>query len=237
MIRMGENVIERNFLKDFFPNTNNNSGLVPITEANAKSLLNKHSKTGYIIVSACRGGADFGLDPINDRVKLNTINNRRTKELYSDINKAGFSFTPTYGGFIENQGEPEEEQVYEKSFMVYPFTKEGKPIDFGVLTQFAIDTAKKYNQDDVLVCQPGENPQYFDKEGNVDMSFTGGTTFNDATQTYFTDLHKNTHKSGLKGRPTRFSFNEIYINPAPQCLSESHKRHLSGEKFIPYLKG
>ena len=168
---------------------------------------------------------------------MQAINNQRVKELYNSIIENGFSFTPSYGGFIENQGTNDEETVYEKSFIIYPFNKEGKPLDFKVLYDFAIDAAKKYNQDSVLIARPGENPKYITQNGDVDMEFTGETTFNDTTETYFTDLHKNTHKKGLEGKPTRFSFHEAYINPAPQCMSEATVRGKKGEIFIPYLKG
>ena len=237
MERMGEVITESNFLRDFFPETNNKTKLASINETNAKRLLDRHTKNGYVIISPCRGFADFGLNPETDAEKLQAVNNKRVKELYDAIIAAGFSFTPSYGGFIENQGESDEETVYEKSFIIYPFDREGKQVDFQSLYDFAIEAAKKYNQDSVLIAKPGENPKYITQSGNVDMEFTGDTTFNDATETFFTDLHKNTHKSGLNGKPTRFSFHEAYINPAPQCMSEATVRGKKGEIFIPYLKG
>ena len=237
MERMGEVITECNFLKDFSPNTNNKARLVPINETNAKRLLSRHTESGYVIISPCRGFSDFNLNPETDREKLQAINNKRVKELYDSIIENGFSFTPSYGGFIENQGTDDEETVYEKSFIIYPFDRNGKPVDFKRLYDFAIDAAQKYNQDSVLIANPGENPKYITQTGDVDMEFGGETTFNDATQAYFTDLHKNTHKSGLKGKSTRFSFHETYINPAPQCLSEATVRGKRGEVFIPYLKG
>ena len=236
MIRMGENVINENFLKDFRPKTTNKAKLVSINETNAKRLLDRHTKDGYIIISPCRGFADFDLNPETDGEKLAAITNKRVKELYNRIKERGFSFTPCYGGFIENKGEDSEQNVYEKSFIVYPTTRTGEPIDFEELEAFAIEMAKKYNQDAVLVARPGEAPRYLNQGGEVDMEFGGDVTFNDASKEYFTDLHKNTHKSGLEGKPTRFSFNEIYINPGPQDLSEAVIRNRNGEIFIPYKK-
>ena len=237
MVRMGENVIDANFLADFNPKTRNRAKLVPINESNAKSLLDKHTKTGYIIISPCRGFAEFGLNPETDTQELARINNERVKELYSAIESAGFSFTPCYGGFIENQGDENEEHVYEKSFIVYPYSRAGELKEFGELYDFAVEMGKKYNQDSVLICEPGGKPKYVNQAGEVDMEFEGEPSFNDVTQAYFTDLHKNTHKSGLSGKPTRFSFNESYINPAPQGLSEAVVRNGHGEIFIPYKRG
>ena len=66
------------------------------------------------------------------------------------------------------------------------------------------------------------------------MEFSGNTSFNDFSQEYFTDLHKNTDKYAKDNnrKPTRFSYVESYINPAPQCYSERHIRSLNGEIFL-----
>ena len=44
----------------------------------------------------------------------------------------------------------------------------------------------------------------------------------------------NTDKFGNieNGKPTRFSFLESYINPAPQCYGERFKRDMNGEIFL-----
>jgi hypothetical protein len=237
MIRMGENVINENFLRDFSPHTKNKAKLVSINETNAKRMLDRHTAGGYVIISPCRGYAEFGLTPGVDKEALAKINNERVKELYQEILNSGFSFTPCYGGFIENLGSEDEENVYEKSFIIYPQKRDGKDVDFEALRAFAIEMGRKFNQDSVLITEPGKNPKYITQSGDVDMEFENEPTFNDLTSEYFTDLHKNTHKSGLNGKPTRFSFNEVYINPAPQGLSEANVRKSRGEVFIPYLKG
>lgn len=178
-----------NFLNECYgENTSNKADLVSLNEVNARSLIDRHSKEGYVIVSPCRGGDDFGLD-VNDKhqkEKLNQINRERIKELIDLIKSSGYSYTPVYGGFIENKGTEHEENVYERSFIIYNHYKDG----------------------------------------------TVGA-FNDLSQEYFTDLHKNTQKTMKDGSsPTRFSFLESYINPAPQCYGERVKRSYLGEVFL-----
>lgn len=240
MVRMGMinesplNKPKGNFLSEYRENTNNTADLVAINELNAKSLISRHSKDGYCVVSPCRGYADFGLTPDKDKEKLANINRQRVKDIIELIKDKGFSYTPVYGGFVENQGEDNEEVVYERSFIIYPFTKGGERVDFTELKAFAVGLGKRFNQDSVLVKEPNAPARYVDKDGNTDFELGDNVVFNDIAQTYFTDLHKNTGKFGdiSNRKPTRFSYIESYINPAPQCLSERHCRHLNLEIFL-----
>jgi hypothetical protein len=213
---------------------NNNDRIISINETNAKRLLQRHTEHGYIIISACRGKEYFDLDltqPKNVN-KINQINNKRTQELLNDIKAMGFSYTPCFGGFIENLDSDDEEQVYEKSFIVYPYKKD-KTYNFAELKKFAIEMCNKYDQNSVLIKAPTENPKYYLKSGVVDMEFNGDAKFNDITQEYFTDLHKNTsNKIKNDSKPTRFTFTESYIPRAPITYSERHTRFLKGEIFI-----
>lgn len=218
----------------------NNSPLIPILEkSNAKRLIDKHTKDGYAILSASRGFSDFGLDDtnINDIRKHNEFNNQRTKSLIKDIEDKGFSYTPLYGGFIENQGADNEEEVYEQSVIVYPYICDKEThkcvYAFDELYQFALEMCAKHNQDSVLIKAPNKNPQYINQNGEIEMTFTGKPIFNDISQRYFSDLHKNTNKKiNNNTRPTRFTFTESYISQIPQSYSESHIRYLNGEKFL-----
>ena len=204
-----------NFLSECYSEKTNNKGnLVSIDEADAKSLIERHTRDGYVIVSPCRGYADFGLDPScpADRERLAHINNVRTKELVGILKSYIFSYTPLYGGFMENEGEESEYEVYERSFVVYNHHKDGRAGDFVKLYDFALEMCDKFNQDSVLVKSPDGNPEYVTKEGNVVLRFDGEVAFSDLSQEYFTNLHKNTHKSGdiPDGKPARFSFLESY---------------------------
>lgn len=238
IIQENKGVKRNNFLWEFRPHTMNNGNLVSINEVNAKTLLDRHSENGFIVVSPCRGYADFDIDPNkpNASQKLAEINNQRIKECISLIKQSGFSYTPVYGGFIENQGTENEQSVYERSFIIYNNKKSETITDFKKLYDFGIELARKYNQDSILVKAPNEPPRYITQNGDIDMEFSGKTTFNDLSQEYFTDLHKNTDKfKNIDNRkPTRFSYVESYVNPGPQCYSEAHTRSLNGEIFIPY---
>lgn len=225
-----------NFLNECYSEKTSNKGdIVSLNEVNARSLIDRHTADGYVIISPCRGGADFGLDP-NDprqRERLADINHKRVKEFVDILKQTDFSYTPVYGGFIENKGKENEENVYERSFVVYNHHKDGSVGDFGELRQFALDMARKYNQDSVLIQEPNGKPQYVKQNGEVDFGFDGDIAFNDLSQEYFTDLHKNSHKTmGDDSSPTRFSFLESYINPAPQCYGERVSRARNGEIFL-----
>ena len=209
-------------LNEVYESTNNNSEIVPINETNAKRLLDRHTANGYAILG----------DSLQDNQRLNTINAQRTRELINDIQKQGFSYTLSYGGFIENLGTDDEENVYERSVIVYAQKRNGEtnPKD---LFDFAIAECGKFNQDSVLIKMPDNTPKYYKKDGTVDFTFDGNVAFNDVAQEYFTDLHKNTEKKiNPDTKPTRFSFTECYIAPKPQCYSESHVRSLKGEIFL-----
>lgn len=221
-------------LSSFYGSTQNKSLPVSLSESNAKKLIDRHSNNGYIIISACRGESDFGLDVSkkSDKEKLSHINNERTKSLLRDIQSLGFSYTPCYGGFIENKGTEDETTVYEQGFIVYSNKRDGS-VDFEELKDFGLAMCGKYNQDAVLIKEPNEQPAYYNRNGDVDYKFSGDVSINDITQTYFTDLHSNTQgkiKDGSK--PTRFSFTESFISPKPQCYSESHIRFSKGEIFL-----
>ena len=225
-----------NFLNEYRSGTRNNGNLVSINENNIKRMITTHSDSGYIVISPCRGGGDFGIDPNTNQHeadKLAHINKERVKEIINDIKKSGFSYTPTYGGFIENLGAENETVVYERSFIVYNKDRSGQNRNFDDLFKFGLAMCRKYNQDSFLVQAPGTNPKYVKQDGSVDFEFSGGKVFNDVSQEYFTDLHKNTDKQGdiSSRKPTRFSFTEAYVNPKPQCYSERHVRWANGEVF------
>lgn len=196
-------------LGEIYEGNGNESEIVPLSDVNVKQLIGRHSKNGYVMLNAyCR------------------------RELLSDVQKLGYSYTLAYGGFIENQNSDKEENVYERSIIVYAEKRDGSAATPKERFDFAIAECKKFNQDSVLVKLPSKNPTYYKKDGSVDYEFSN-VTFNDVAQQYFTDLHKNTERKIKPGlRATRFSFTECYIAPKPQCYSESHIRTLKGEKFL-----
>ena len=116
-----------NMLDEYMPNVGNNAPMVSINESNAKSLINRHTDCGYIILSPCCGGEDFNIDTTTQqgRDKLNQINRERFVELINILKQQPFSYTPIYGGFIEETGE----EVKERSVIIYNKNRKGENYD------------------------------------------------------------------------------------------------------------
>lgn len=228
--------VRKNLLHEQYPHTKNEAAMVSINEINAKTMLQRHSEDGFIIVSPCRGYSTFRLDPNMPGAKeiLARENNKRIVQIIQQIKSSGYSYTPVYGGFIEDMGTENEQHVYERSFLIYNRKKNGEKGDMEELVRFGQKLADQYQQESFLVKAPGEKPKYITPDGDVDMEFSGNTVFNDFSQEYFTDLHKNSekHNGNQSRKPTRFSYTESYVNPAPQCYSERHIRGLNGEIFV-----
>ena len=227
---------KNNFLHEYRPHTYNNGKKVSINEVNAKTLLQRHSGNGYIVISPCHAYTEYGISPDDPRrdEKAAEENNKRIRKLIVQIKNSGYSYTPVYGGFIEGMDTDYPQIVYERSFVIYNQDRNGNTGDIRKLFDFGVALSKEYNQDSFLFKSPDNDPQWITKDGKVESSFKGTATFNDYSQEFFTDLHKNTQK--YKGqsdrRPTRFSFTEAYINPAPQCYPERVVRAMSGEVFL-----
>lgn len=231
-VRLGFPLDERVNMENY----ESKSNVISINETNARRMLDRHGESGYIVISPCRGCDDFGIsktDP-NWKIQLKNANQPRIREFVKDLKATGYSYTPVYGGFIENFGTDNAENVYERSFMVYANRKGQADVDLKGLYDFGLAMAKKFNQDSFLFKAPGEKPKYITKNGETDMEFDGDAAFNDFAQEYFTDLHKNSEKHAGKedGRPTRFTFLEAYVNPTSGNVAARAPRHYKGEIFI-----
>ena len=205
--------LNKNFLSDFSPTTCNGAPLVSITDNRAKTLFDKYSTYGFIIIGY--GNNDF------DKIK----------EMISTVKSQKYSYMPIYGSFNENLGEERETQTFEKSFVIFNYDNKqhcevGK---FSELFDFAIDLTQQFNQDSFLYCEPNKNLKYVKTDGTTIAEYKTDAPFNDLTKEYWTDLHQNKHQP-----PTQSTFTGCYINPAPQCYSERHVRYLTGEIFISF---
>lgn len=202
----------KNFLSDNYPHTCNNAPLVSITDNRAKTLFDKYSTYGFIVIGY--DNSDF------DRIK----------EMISTIKSRKYSYMPIYGSFRENIGE-ENETHFEKSFVIFNYNnKQHCEVSvFSKLIQFAIDLAQQFNQDSFLYYEPNKNFKYTKTDGTTIAEYETDAPFNDLTKEYWTDLHQNRHQP-----PTQSTFTGCYINPAPQCYSERHVRYLKGEIFISF---
>lgn len=203
----------KNFLSDNYPHTFNNAPLVSITNNRAKTLFDKYSTCGFIVIGY--GNSDF------DKIK----------EMISTVKSRKYSYMPIYGSFNENLGEERETQTFEKSFVIFNYNNKqhcevGK---FSELFDFAMELAQQFNQDSFLYCEPKKTPKYVKTDGAIIAEYENCIAFNDLTKEYWTDLHQNRHQP-----PTQSTFTGCYINPAPQCYSERHVRYLTGEIFISF---
>lgn len=243
-----ENFGNNNLLSEIRGNdTNNHCEMVSINETNAKRMLDKHTEFGYIVISPCKGiqwFIDNGYIPDDElntqrgRDEMNRLNQERIRKMISEIKKSGHTYTPVYGGFIENKGKENEETVFERSFVIYNKDRNGNNLDFSKLYDFGLRMCNDYDQDSFLVQYPDGGPmQYVSASGKVSQTFKGRKTFNDISSEYFTDLHKY-HNPRTDSKLTRItlesSIEGIYVNPGPQCYSEGHIRHLNGERFVTH---
>ena len=156
------------------------SEAVALVEANELGrFISKHSNGEYAVVSACRG-------------ELSKAENyKRTKELKEKLQASRFSFKPVKGGYIENLGKSNQKEVYENSFMIYGYSKNGEPIKPKELFNYAIKLCKEYEQDSILYSKHGEKPTYYNKNGSKEFSPGKNMKLNDKSQEYFSEFGKN----------------------------------------------
>ena len=224
--------------------------LMPISESSLNRMLD-HGKTGMVILSACRsavestdpkldltyefemdmGGRNIDSDALYDEMEewLRKRNAVKDKELKDDIKKAGYSFTPVYGGY---HGKDDVASSYEPSYVVYNYKRgDDNPGDFYELEQFAIKMCGKYGQESVYVQEPGSAPKYLDAEGNqVNMFSSNDFKLNRDDQQFFTTTKRD------KANPKTFSadivFESLYIQLRPASYNENMRRIKSGEYIL-----
>ena len=220
-----------NMLDEYKPNSCNNSPMRSINESNVKRLIARNSDCGYIILSPCRVWTDLDIDLTTpqEREKFNQINRERFVELINILKQQQFTYTPIYGGFIEETAE----DVRERALIIYNKNRKGEVISIDELIQFGLQIADKYNKESILFKEPGKNPRYINSNGNIIMEFSEDMEVQDLAKQYFVDLHNNSLKYDISDRKTtRFIFTECYLNPSPQCYGERVTRDYHNEIFI-----
>lgn len=182
-------------------------------------IIKKHGQNGYIIISANRSNED------EER------NVSKTKELYRQIYKSGFSFLPVYGGYRGTDG---VEDDYEPSFIVFNYNKKGDAMDFNDLYKLGLKWCEEYGQNAFTVKAPGESPKHIDRNGNKINDYESLDYWkNDPNQAFFTSLTSK-EKTDPKKPSRRFTLDigyedqkvseSYYINPAPCTLIERMRR-------------
>lgn len=200
-------------MKRFYGIMSNKNKPVQIDEVTLDRVINKHGQNGLINISANRSD------------EPQEVNDKNTRELISDLQKSGYSYLPTYGGYRGKNG---IEDDYEPSFVVFNYTENGEQRDFDELKQFGIELCKKYNQDSVLIKAPQESPIYMNGDGiKVNRKESDKVWKNDPKQEYFTsfkdkgEVNKEIEQK-LKGKyktychrnniqPTKAGFEKFYI--------------------------
>ena len=209
-------------------------GMQPMNEVTLNRILHKKHFTGngLCMVSASRGERTV------------EENNAKTEELKNDLSSLGYGYIPMYGGFKEKRDDGSVEQVFEKSFMVFPYNRKGEEIDFEQLKDDMLALGKKYEQESILVKAPDAAPVYLNcTTGDVDMEFSkddANIKVNDMAQDYFSSLKKlpkgATDEEGnlskdFEGKPQRFTFESCYLNEEPKTLMGAHARYMAGECY------
>ena len=212
--------------------------LLKLTEANLNRISKGREKGGYCILSACRD------------IFTPDENNVRTNELKNLLKTKHYSYIMVYGRFNE---EGTNRFQVEKSFIVYPFDIVTKEVaDWEIFEKDLTSIAKKYEQDSILICRPGDKPFYKGlKPGIKDLKKFSSVKLNDVTQEYFTALKKWSDLSLNKknhdwneGNPQRFTFesfededdiSELFLEPYPTTLFYSHMKYLERDMNHIYL--
>lgn len=226
---------------------------MPLSESSLNRMM-EHGQTGMVIISSqvssvqrndpnldltdkfeqdmeSQGGvqsidSDALYDEMQDWLKVR--NRVADKELKHDIEKAGFSYTPVFGGYrMQETGE----ESYEPSYVVYCYDKKGQPRDFEELKAFALKMCLKYSQESVYVQAPGKPPVYLDYNGNqVNKSSSDNFKFNRKQEEFFTTTARD--KSNDKRFTADIVFESMYIQLRPGDYNERMRRDKSGEYIL-----
>ena len=162
-------------------------------EASFSRLLQNYERDGFIVISADRG--ERGPEE----------NEALSKELKLDINRAGYGFIPTYGGYVEtNIDTGEQDRVQgERSFIIPNAPYGGRTQDFDPDKLFttAMVWARKYGQESFLYAPAGGPARFVDAMGQT-VQFgpsptMSGITFDDRKQPFYSTFAKGSQA----GRP------------------------------------
>lgn len=227
--------------------------VMPLSESSLNQMMD-HGKTGMIIISSqvsqieredpkldltakfekslesVGGVQSIDSDAMYDEMQnwLTRRNRAADKQLRKDIQEAGFSFTPVFGGYkMKETGE----ESHEPSYVVYCYNRKGQQLDFQDLLKFGLKMCLKYSQESIYVQAPGKPPVYLDYNGNqINTSSSDKFKFNRDQEEYFTTTSRD------KSHPQRFTadivFENMYIPLRPGDYNERMRRDLQGEYIL-----
>lgn len=167
--------LNEDVMKRFYNIESNHCRPMMVERITINRIIQKHGDNGLINISACRS---------NNTPEENEEN---TRNLIQDLRRSPFTFLPGYGGYHDRSGD--EQASFEASFNVFNYDKNGKPLNWEDLYNFAIELCGKYDQYSVLVKAPGKDPIYVDRNGEKANDRESGEVFkNDPNQIFFTSL-------------------------------------------------
>ncbi len=138
-----------------------------LEESNLSRIFNHYKNDPFIVISAERTPEK---DETEEQAKQK--NKKNTLSLKNDIRSAGFGYIPVDGGWKED-GIVSTEASF--------FIPKPSGIDYSDFFDWGIEMCKKYGQYAVLISNGEGNIAYYTQEGNVDMEFKGGISFNKNT--------------------------------------------------------
>lgn len=150
-----------------------------LQESESLGRIYQHYQNNPFLVISAERPANEGESEEQARQR----NKRNTLSLKNDIRSAGYGYIPVDGGWKEDGN-----VSYESSFFV-PMSKG----NYDEFFKLAIELCGKYNQYAVLVSDGNGNIAYYDRNGNVDMEFKGGISFNGSA------IDKNIDAAGVGG--------------------------------------
>ena len=227
--------------------------VMPLSETSLNQMMD-HGRTGMIIISSQvtsieredpnldlkakfvkslekKGGIQsIDSDALYDEMQdwLRRRNKAADKQLRRDIQEAGFSYTPVYGGYrMQETGE----ESHEPSYVVYCYDRNGQPRDFEELKQFGLKMCLKYSQESVYVQAPDKAPVYLDYNGNqINSTSSNNFKFNRDDEEFFTTTSRD------KDHPQRFTADVVFENMYSPLrrgdYNENMRRRKSGEYIL-----
>lgn len=217
-------------MANFFGISSNKCRPILMERINLNRIISKHGDSGLIIISA------------NRTANSPEVNAANAKKLISDIENAGYSYLPVYGGYENTK--TGEYADYEPSFLVFNYSKDGEPRNFEDLKQYGITWCARYGQDSFTIKEPDKPAYWMDGNGNkANSSETSKVFKNDPNQQYFTSLVSQERKNelekqyGKRYHHRRFTYDivpegHVLVNPVPVTLNERRRRESRGEIMI-----
>lgn len=227
--------------------------LIGITESHlGRILAGVHNDNGYITVSAYRSWAAENPEESAKRLpteeeteEQQVINIGNDTELRRILRTTyAFSYLPVHGGFIETTDDGRKIEVTEPAYIVFASDRTGRPAKMEDLKAFGRELAARFNQDSILVKEPGaKGASFMNREGGTDVEFQDFVT-NRTDNPYFTKLRGGSDRPLKPGRTpksdSRYSWTNVkeyqvvkvpadvkrcfFIHESPKSLVEAHVR-------------